>query len=80
MSGDKNERTADRRREEEELETYTVHVCQSCGAELPIMAECYPTVCAACGGTKFYQIEPKPNKPDKAAFLPGTGIIDDYTN
>lgn len=71
--------SADRERNEAELETYAAAVCQKCGAELPVMAECYPTECGECGGNKFYPIRPKPRKPDKAAFLPNVGVIDDYS-
>ncbi|MFC0212213.1 hypothetical protein ACFFK0_07035 [Paenibacillus chartarius] len=70
---------AKRIKEEEELETFAVHVCQRCGEELPVLAECYPTECGACGGKTFYPIAPKPEKPQKAEFLPKVGIIDDYT-
>ncbi|MCZ8514790.1 hypothetical protein O9H85_20665 [Paenibacillus filicis] len=73
-----NGHAVDREHDEAELETYGVAVCQKCGAELPLMAECYPTVCGECGGNTFYPIQPKPRKPDKAAFLPYVGVIDDY--
>jgi|GEM_PF-2693864 len=73
---------AEHGRHEQELDTYGATVCRQCGAELPALAECYPTECAQCGGRRFYAIRPAPKrrpKPDKAAFLPDVGVIDDYT-
>lgn len=77
-NGKKNEAAANRERKENELETYSAAVCQKCGAELPLLAECYPTECEACSGHTYYPIGPKPRKPDKAASLPDVGLIDEY--
>lgn len=66
-----------RENEAEQVETYGAAVCQKCGAELPVMAECYPTECPACAGRTFYPLRPKEEKREKAALQ--DEMIEEYT-